>query len=113
MRKLRWRQMHKVLILALQEGTCDKTLFVPHRTGTRGIAASYAAATPLTPSLHTLAGLEPSVERVRCVDGVGGTRASATPRRDTASSSSKCHCAGLPRSTRLPPPPRPRVAPPQ
>ena len=30
---------------ALQEGTCDKTPFVPHRTGKRCIAASYSAAT--------------------------------------------------------------------
>ena len=31
--------------LALQEGTCDKTPFVPHRTGKRCIAASYSAVT--------------------------------------------------------------------
>jgi hypothetical protein len=34
-------------MLALQEGTCDKTPFVPHRTGKRSIAASSSAATHL------------------------------------------------------------------
>jgi uncharacterized membrane protein len=38
-------ELFLMVIGALQERTCDKTPFVPHRTGKRCIAASYSAAT--------------------------------------------------------------------
>jgi hypothetical protein len=40
-----WTWVGDDSVLALQEGTCDKTPFVAYRTGKRCIAASYSAAT--------------------------------------------------------------------